>query len=213
MSHFADEVWADLARGSLSPSEAEAVARHVEAGCSVCSRALRTWESLTEVLHREASYEPPADVLARARSVFSPAAEEPESAGAARIAEIIFDSFASPAPAGLRSVERSTRQLCFKTGDFYVDLRIEEHTGSPNASVLGQLMRVPHDERVRLDGVSVVLSSGVTSLESTTTNRLGEFQLEVPIEGDHNIAVGIGDGFAMIVPLRSLRRRSQGRNQ
>ena len=206
MSHFTDEVWADYARGTLSPSEAASVSSHVEAGCSGCGHLLQTWARVAGILRREMEYEPPAGVVDEARSLFTPEEVESPALGDRRFANLVFDSFASPVPVGLRTIERSTRQLCFKSGSYYVDLRIEEHPGTAKASVIGQLIRVPYNERVRLEGLSVTLSSGNASLSSTTTNRLGEFQLEVPTDGEHNIALGVGEGFAMVVRLRALRR-------
>jgi hypothetical protein len=205
MNHFPDESWADRARGILASEQALSMQRHLDEGCKECARAEAFWRGVSELSRQEARYEPPQGVLRQAQLLFEQSGPKSQPSVPTRIAELVFDSLRSPLPAGVRSLQATTRHMSYRAGGYYLDLRIEEHADTDRASVVGQLMHAPAPVKPAVAGLSVTLSSGQSSVASTTTNQLGEFQLEIDSRKDHTIAVGIGDEFAVVVPLRGRR--------
>ena len=208
MRHFPDETWVDWARGIQTESLRDEIREHLSSGCVECRTSVDTWKNVYEIAGREASYEPPPGVLSRARALFAEHAPRAESKRPIEVARLLFDSFSSPLPAGVRNLERATRHMSYKAGTFFIDVRIEEEGSSGLASVIGQLMHHPDAPSAPLEGLSVILTSGRSTLGETTTNRFGEFSFEVDTSREHQIAIGVGDEFAVVVPLGGLRGRA-----
>lgn len=207
MSHYPDEVWTDWARGVAEPALRTEIRDHVASGCAECRYALETWESVADVARRDLDYEPPRDVLQSVVALyqnFEPL-RSPASSRAGQVAELFFDSFRSPLPQGVRSLERASRHLSYKAGSFFIDVRIEEANASGLASVIGQLMHHPDAASMSLEGLVVVLTSGRSTLAETTTNRFGEFAFEMDTDKENHLAIGVGDEFAVVVPLSGRR--------
>lgn len=207
MSHYPDEVWTDWARGTAAPAVRDEIRDHIASGCDECHYALETWEAVAAAARRERDYEPPAGVLQNAVALYARfAAVRPGVLDrSTRLAELVFDSFRNPLPAGVRSLERATRHLSYKAGSFFIDVRIEEPAASGLASVVGQLMHHPDASRLSLEGLVVVLTSGRATLAETTTNRFGEFVFEMDTQKENHLAIGVGDEFAVVVPLSGRR--------
>ena len=208
MSHYPDEIWTDWARGIVKPALSAEIREHVSSGCIECTNALEMWEGVCDISRRELSYEPPPSVLQRAIALFElyRPARWPE--GSTRLAELIFDSFRNPLPEGVRSLERASRHLSYKAGSFFIDVRIEEPNASGLASVVGQVMHHPDASGMSLEGLMVVLTSGQSTMAETTTNRFGEFVFEMDTHRENNLAIGVGDEFALVLPLSGQRGRA-----
>ena len=207
MSHYPDEVWTDWARGVAAPEIRAEIRDHVASGCSECRFALAIWEGVADVARRELDYEPPPGVLQSAVELY----RHFKPIGAAAVgrpthfAELFFDSFRSPLPQGVRSLERASRHLSYRAGSFFIDVRIDEANTSGLASVVGQLMHHPDAESLSLEGLVVVLTSGRSTLAETTTNRFGEFAFEMDTQKENHLAIGVGDEFTVVVPLNGRR--------
>lgn len=203
MSHFPDVVWADWARGITTGVSGEEIRNHLSSGCEECHASLALWKAVAELGRRDASYEPPTDVLSRAVALFRSHGRDESPAGkAVLLAELVFDSFRSPLPAGIRTLERATRHLGYRAGSFFVDVRIEEQGASGLATVVGQLVQDPKElAPVSVEGCSVLLTSGRATLAKATTNRFGEFSLEMPTERENHLAIRVGDEVSIVVPL------------
>jgi len=207
MSHYPDEVWTDWARGMAAPALRAEIREHVSSGCIECANALEMWEGVRDVARRDLTYEPPESVLKRAVALFDPDSSFGGARweGSTRLAELIFDSFRNPLPQGVRSLERATRHLSYKAGSFFIDVRIEEANASGLASVVGQVMHHPDASGMSLEGLMVVLTSGRSTMAETTTNRFGEFVFEMDTHRENNLAIGVGDEFAVVLPLSGQR--------
>ncbi len=210
MSHFSDEIWTDWARGVATPDVGTEIRDHLALGCAECSSSLATWEGVAELASRERAYDPPASVLQRAVSLFEQHA--PSRAlvldRGVQFAELVFDSFRSPLPEGVRSLDRATRHVNYKAGSYFVDVRIEEANSSGRAAVVGQLMHHPDASGMSLEGLSVVVTSERSTVAETTTNRFGEFAFEMETHRDNRLSIGIGEEFAVVVPLTGRRGRA-----
>jgi hypothetical protein len=207
MSHFSDEIWTDWARGIATPDVSAEIRDHVASGCDPCRSVLATWQGVAELAGRELAYEPPERVVRNAIALFEDNAPRQPSvlAQGARLAELVFDSFQSPLPAGVRSLEQSARHVSYKAGSFFIDVRIEEANSAGRSSVVGQLMHHPDASSTSLEGMWVVLTSGRSTVAETTTNRFGEFVFEMEAYRDNHLSIGVGEEFAVVVPLSGRR--------
>lgn len=163
------------------------------------------WEGVRELCRRELEYDPPPSVLQSAIALFEHYGPARWPEGSPRLAELIFDSFRNPLPEGVRSLERATRHLSYKAGSFFIDVRIEDANDSGLASVVGQVMHHPDASGMSLEGLMVVLTSGRSTLAETTTNRFGEFVFEMDTHRENRLAIGVGDEFAVVLPLSGPR--------
>ncbi len=203
--HFESAEWVDYARGLVEPEQKEEMERHVDAGCDSCGRAKSLFRIVTSAATAE--YSPPADVSARAKSIFRrPRPESPNEAVTGSvgtlIAQLILDTSREPLPAGLRSGDRPTR-LLFAAGDYFLDLDLTREIVSPSLSgrdhiLIGQIVDREDPSR-RVPELSVRLETADQVRTQTHTNSLGEFELQydpsdvvrlrIPLEGKGSIEV------------------------
>src|SRR5207237_2121702 len=102
MDHFKVEQWADFARQVTAPDVSAKMQRHLDTGCRDCARSLAAMKKVAELVGREATYEPESGIVRIAKALF--AAESQASANRVReILPLVFDSFAQPAMAGVRT--------------------------------------------------------------------------------------------------------------
>ena len=188
MSHFSDETWTDWARGVATSDVGTEIRDHLALGCAECSHSLVTWQGVAQLASRELAYDPPERVVRRAVSLFETHAPTPPAITEqlARVAELVYDSFRSPLPEGVRSLERATRHVSYKAGNYFVDVRIEEANSAGRAAVVGQLMHHPDASSLSLEGLSVVVTTERSTVAETTTNRFGEFAFEMEPHRDAN---------------------------
>ena len=202
MRHFPNEVWVDWARGIQRETSRDEIREHLSSGCSECRKSLETWKAVFELTSRDAAYEPPPGVLARARALFAGYAREASPAGRIELATLLFDSFESPLPAGVRNLERATRHLSYRAGTLFIDVRIEEDAASGTTSLVGQLIESADSPSVSLSELPVILRRGRSKVAETTTNRFGEFSFQVdPAGRDSQIAISMADELTVVVPL------------
>ena len=176
MKHFTAGVWADLARGLLAEDEVRAARAHLASGCAQCKSLADFSSKFAGVAAKLNASCPPETVVRLARSVFPARWVQP--ARVVRIAaKLIFDSWLTPAPEGLRSTWHVGWQGLYRAGDCSVDLRIEPELNASRAAVVGQISNhnLPAE---KMSGIPVQLRSGRSVVAETRSNQFGEFQLE-----------------------------------
>lgn len=200
MRHFPLEQWADWVRETLPRASSSGIQEHLEQDCDQCRADLTLWQSVARTAQRDVSYEPPREVVESAVQLYAQHRPLPEPPVPGRMAQLLFDSLRTPLPAGIRSLAPATRHVTYRAGSFFIDVRIEEHGSSENASLVGQVMHDPDRPELSLEGLSVILTSS-HSREATRTNRFGEFVFEMNPELENSLAIGVSDDFALVVPL------------
>ena len=119
----------------------------------------------------------------------------------ANAAQLVFDSFVQPMPAGVRGVAQvPARQLVYQSGSLMADLRIEPQNDFRNFAVVGQIVDSDRPGR-RFDSIPVVLHGRKGPLALATTNKFGEFQfnfdfepsvtLEIEVPGEPWVSVAL----------------------
>ena len=67
------------------------------------------------------------------------------------LATLVFDSFARPQLAGIRSTETANRQLLYRAGDYSIDLQIAPSTGA-RGDLIGQVLLTSRQRLATLQG-------------------------------------------------------------
>ena len=112
--------------------------------------------------------------------------------------ELVFDTADYPRPAGVRRRDESSRHLLYQSGELCLDLRLERQPQSSRTALVGQLADAS-DPLAAAAAVPVYVVSGEEVVARTTSNSMGEFQLDyeprrlaalcVPVGGDRLIEV------------------------
>jgi hypothetical protein len=93
------------------------------------------------------------------------------------LAELVFDSFRQPVPAGARSSVTSGRQLLYESDGVDIDIRTHFDTDANRVFLTGQVLN-PGEPNANMKGISVIVVDKSGALAQTVTTASGEFQLE-----------------------------------
>lgn len=124
----------------------------------------------------EAQSDPPEWVVERALALFPSPVAKPASDWIRHVGEILFDSWHSPALAGLRAGRGSSRQLRYRADDLEVELQLERVSGGRGLQIVGLVSTSPGPQG--LGRATIDLCAG-DQIHATECNGFGEFQIEV----------------------------------
>src|SRR5882762_8171272 len=121
MTHYSPEQWIDFVNGASQVAVQQEMQTHLESGCERCKERVAIWRKVQRSAALEPQFQPPADTVRVVQAAFGNAgfASKPGLAGI--IAEVIFDSFRTPALAGARSAGMQSRQMLFSANPFQID--------------------------------------------------------------------------------------------
>jgi hypothetical protein len=186
----------------LPEADAAGVAAHLATGCADCAE-IRDWYQLVrKVAATDDTVAPPPWVLKRAVRLFDAQRDRPKLAAriGQAIAALVFDSFARPALAGVRSTETANRQLLYRAGDYTIDLQIapSEHM---RADVIGQVLKQGDPTFESVAGLSLRIALGGDVVFSTVTDEMGEFKVSGLEQGMYDLRVELSDGSITVPDL------------
>ena len=211
MRHFDITRWLDYLRGFVPSSEEVAMEEHLGSGCGHCGRTVDLLRELEEVTGRDREYRVPPESVHVAKAAFALAGSHETSGTVSRmIGRLVFDSFARPVPVGvraLRGAERQQRRALYEARDYYIDLSLQQVTGSPEVSLVGQVTsrKTPGQP---LAGLKVELVSAEGLVESTVSNSQGEFVLEYQPCTGLQLGVGVNQQSCMMIDLSGIEPAS-----
>jgi hypothetical protein len=190
----------DYLDGRLSAEEAGPVDTHLSSGCTKCAADRLWYERLRAVAAADDSVEPPSWVVKRAIRLFEnrPGRESATSRLVGAIASLVFDSFARPALAGVRSTETTNRQLLYSADPYSVDLQITA-SDQPRTDLVGQVLHKEDTSFESVAGLPLHLIREGETLRSTATNRNGEFVIEAVDFGEYDLRI-VAPDLEIIVP-------------
>ena len=201
MEHIAETAWADFVRGHSTPETTSAIESHLATGCAACSSAATLWKSFLDVAAKEQEYTPPPQAVRIAEAQF--AAAKIAAPSTPCLASLVFDSFARPLPAGIRSGAPVARQMVYEAEGLTIDLRIDKHANSKALSIVGQVLDA-RTLRLASESVSVaLLNRQGEPLQRTATSHFGEFHMEVAAEAEMQLAIEVEEGRSVCIPLPS----------
>lgn len=204
MKHIPQESLAEFVRESLPNVEVARVREHL-AQCGECGKLAEVFRQVVRIGANELAYEPPEGIVRAVKAYFELEQQRTESSG---IFELLFDSFAQPTLAGARASVASARQLLYRVGSVYVDMRVDSETNSDRAALVGQMLDSAHPGHPVV-GVPVILMDGRKSLVSTISNNNGEFHLEFLLKSNLRLSVAVGDKSPVYLPITGVEDRKR----
>lgn len=180
----------------LEEAEAASVATHLATKCAACAETTGWYERVRVVAASDDSVAPPSWVFKRALRIFDNPQRHhlglTERIGQA-IASLVFDSFARPALAGVRSTETSNRQLLYRAGDYSVDLQIapSEHA---HADLIGQVLKEGEPSFQSVSGLKLAIAQRGKIVFSAVTDEMGEFKVSGMEQGVYELRVELSEG-------------------
>ena len=191
----------DYLDGKLTPAETERVAAHLASDCANCAETRAWYERLRTVAASDDTVAPPAWVFKQAVRIFDTARRPrlAERIGQA-IATLVFDSFARPQLAGIRSTETANRQLLYRAGDYSIDLQIAPSTGA-RGDLIGQVLREGEATFESVANLPLEIARGNQLLHATITDEMGEFKISDVDYGTYDLRIELADGQITIPEL------------
>jgi len=201
MRHYSLDKWVDFARDVMREDEKAEMRSHLRTGCAECSRELSMWQRLHQVAQRESGYEPVEGAVRTVNAIFANQRKHRTREAKSGVAALLFDSFRSPLPAGVRSAAGNpSRQLLFGTGNYRIDIRIEPQMDKEKAVLIGQVLNSA-DPDEHLSEVPVTLLKGRKILAECVTSKFGEFQMDCDLEGGFRLMVILPGQREVSLPL------------
>jgi hypothetical protein len=200
MRHYSEEQWVDFARNTIEGSVKNAMQSHLNTGCAKCSQELAMWQHLHQVAQRTSNDQPSEGSLRIVKSAFAIQWPAKQPAPQAAIVELLFDSFLTPALAGVRSAASRSRQLLYGTATYRIDVRIDPQIDSDRVVLIGQILNSA-EPKERLADVPVTVWKGKKMLASSTTNHQGEFQIECEMDSSFRLMITLPGQREVSLPL------------
>jgi hypothetical protein len=176
MQHFSEQPWADFVRGVSGPEVSSAIKAHLISGCLKCKTAHGGWSRVRSMESEESAYAPPENLVRLVKLGFASKAAPPSQAWT--LANLVFDNFAQPLMAGVRSGALNVWQVIYEAEGLTVDLRFGRRAQSRAVHLVGQVFD-KQEVRALRNNATVELSTEQNQMVATTdVSALGEFHIE-----------------------------------
>jgi hypothetical protein len=205
MEHFSEQPWIDFVRGIGTVEVGRDIRTHLDASCLKCKTTLDAWARVRKMATDEAAFAPPEDLvrLVKLGFVGSAAARQPRKW---TLANLVFDSFAQPLLAGVRSGELNMWQVIYEAEGLTVDLSFGRRSKAKKIHLVGQVLDKREVRPWR--NVTVDLSTEKDQLLGTTVaNASGEFQMEFEAKEFLWLSIKAESRNTVWIPLTNLRQR------
>ncbi|MGB6384321.1 MAG: hypothetical protein WBD25_05735 [Terriglobales bacterium] len=180
MQHFSEQPWADFVRGISRPEVSKDIKAHLASGCLKCKTAHDAWNRVQRLVTEESAYAPPENLVRLAKLGFAGKAAQPPRTWT--LANLVFDSFAQPLMAGVRSGALNVWQVIYEAEGLTVDLRFGRRAQSKAVHLVGQVFD-KQEVRALQNNATVELSTEQDRMVATTdVSTLGEFHIEFEAE-------------------------------
>lgn len=115
------------------------------------------------------------------------------------LATLVFDSFAQPLTAGVRSAAIGSRQLLYKANEITIDLRFEFQPLQSKVFVVGQVLE--KNESCAMPIPLLLFNENGAAVLETETSEYGEFQFEFDTKERLRLSFELAAGRRVQVPL------------
>jgi hypothetical protein len=183
--HFSERRWVDFARGVSDIETNSGIKTHLLAECAECKTSYDRWSRITRLAAAEDAYAPPENLVRLVKlGLRDKAAQQPQKW---TLANLVFDSFAQPLPAGVRSGSTNPRgagvsgvrvwQMVHEAEGLTVDLRFTHRTPSTVVQLVGQVFDKQAVRPLQRSAI-VELSEEDHVIATSVLSPLGEFHIE-----------------------------------
>ena len=183
----------DYLDNKTDAKDGERIALHLATDCADCAATQNWYLQTRSIAATDDSVEPPAWVIKRAFRIFETQRPRLAERLGQAIASLVFDSFARPAVAGIRSTETTNRQLLYIAGNYSIDLQIAA-SGQSHAELVGQILREGETSFESVANLKLELSAEGKKIFETFTNDMGEFAISNLEQGIYDLQVETAEG-------------------
>jgi hypothetical protein len=198
MEQFSIDDWVDFARQVEGQDHRIAMQRHLDDGCSECSRTVATWRHVVAIAQVESTYEPPDWAVRAVQGSFSLRKTPSSQAGTLELARLLFDSALQPVAIGVRGSSPIVRQLLYKSGSVCIDMLMQPTPGSDAVVLMGQLLDSSKPDH-GVSGIPVSLLCDGDTVSRGQTNDVGEFDFGITALDHLQLVFGIGARRTIVV--------------
>jgi hypothetical protein len=203
MEHISHQRLADFVRGISGPEISGNIRTHLDSGCPKCKTALDAWSRVRRFATEEAAYAPPENLVRLVELGFAGKLAKP--ARKWTLANLVFDSFAQPQLAGVRSGALNVWQVIYDAEGLTVDLRFGRRAHSKEVHLIGQVLNKL--EARAWQRATIELSTEHDQLLATTAvNGSGEFQVEFEANDHLWLSIKAEDRSAVRIPLTNIKQ-------
>jgi hypothetical protein len=198
--HYNEGSWTDYVRGLAAPNLAAEMQAHLQTGCRRCAELVASLAVVEDTFSRDRANAVPDALVSRARALFRPAAA-PSWRDLPRLAaSLIFDSFAEPSLAGVRSAGSFSRMLSFEADELRLDVRVEQEHGAAALAVTGQISSA--DDFLSVAHLPIQLLQAGRIVAESQTSEFGEFHFDAMPQRDLRLAFPVANATRLLeVPL------------
>jgi hypothetical protein len=165
-----------------------------------CIEAFKIWSAAFQVAQRDREYQPPPETLRLVKEAYALRQRAPFLAQLAKMADVVFDSFLDPLPAGMRAGRGRSRHLLHHAGPFQIDLRLECE-GGPQSSLAGQILHASAAGQLTAGAGIILVKQPDTPIAQTIANSLGEFQVDFQHSDGLTLYADVREMTLIAVPL------------
>jgi hypothetical protein len=209
VKHFSSTEWVDFARNVVTAERRTAMQEHLDQGCGTCLKIFKTWATVVEFARREPLYEPPSSAVRNAEAYFFSFRLTLKERAGVRVLRCVFDSFNLGTLSGIRASGTAPRQLMYKSGSVFVDLRVEQKPSSEWTNLAGQVVDAQRTDGT-LQEISILLFSKSDAALRTTTNQSGEFNFSFKAIEHPGLLLSLKEGGLLLVLPERLAGSSMG---
>jgi hypothetical protein len=184
--HFSDQRWVDFARGVGTIDADNLIKTHLAAECGECKISHDRWRQVARLAAAEATYDPPENLVHLVKVGFShKTTSEPQKW---TLANLVFDSFARPLPAGVRIGASNASatgvggvrvwQMVHEAEGLTVDLRFSHRTSSKAVQLVGQVFDKQATRPLQQSAIIELSTDKGQVVATTVVSPLGEFHIE-----------------------------------
>ena len=192
------------AAGELQGADAEQVQAHLKRDADA-ARTVHRYRLARQTVLGDDAVDPPTEVLERAKSIFDPTVHGRDRQSLAEcvgglIAQLIFDSRAQPALAGLRGQATSFQMTWRLSPETEMELDLQaELTDAPGGELWQLVGQVTSRDSIGPLTVSLCHAGSIAAAHSTDADERGSFVLRVG-RGHYDLHLHLPGGQHTVVP-------------
>lgn len=177
MDHFKQQDWVDFVRGTLDPGHTATIEAHLVDGCQTCSATLSGWQAIASIASRVRRPGPPEGAVRSVKAAYFLERTPHLHPETVQFATMLFDSFLSPLPVGVRAASPGVRHWIYQSGNCTIEFQVGCGLEANQAFLAGQIADSSQPiEALGASKIKLVRNGHVAA--QTTANTLGEFTLE-----------------------------------
>jgi hypothetical protein len=198
MEHFSGQPLIDLARGVSQPEISKSIQTHLASGCVACQSDYKMWSSVNKLAALEELYTPPENLVRLVKLGFE-GKKKPSPSWT--LANLVFDSFTQPLPAGIRSGAANVWQVICEGEDLTVDLRFGRRAHSSVVQLVGQVFDNRASRALKNSATIELWTDHCDLVATTVVTHSGEFHLEVELKDPMSLLIKAEGRKAVRIPL------------